>query len=191
MKRKLCWDMNEIISAQSRQRSYQKPPENETLLNLYKAWNPLDYALYDYFRRVMYQTIAAQNNDFHGEVSLFEEFLSRTREFCDDVCASIGTLVKPHVDRESITSVLHNKTRFDESKWSSGFDISGLDCVMMRIDPSIFREIQKVRLFHEYCSHDNQTEAARYINVKYCEDLFEDIIPWKVLVKPRFATVCY
>ena len=66
MKRKLCWSMKDILHFQMRKKKYDhKPVMNKRLVNLHKAWSPLDYVFYDHFNKVMDRTISEQDKDFH------------------------------------------------------------------------------------------------------------------------------
>ena len=156
MRRKLCWGMRDILYSHAREAHYTVPQTNAALVTMHKAWSPLDYEFYEHFRNVMEQTIGAQDADFHEEVTLLEQYQAQTKNFCDNVCSQMETLVTINASRESMASVLNNKTMYAASKWDSWFVMTGLDCLMMRFDPNIFRNIQKVRLFPDYCLHQNE-----------------------------------
>ena len=209
MKRKLCWGMKDILYSHARQGSYTKPREKTSLVKLpkvqsppnysrpktysklHKAWFGLDYKFYNYFRNVMERTITDQDPDFHEEVALFQQCLTKTTSFCDVVCSRVGALVTSNSSRESIASVLHNQTMFPANRWDSGFVLTGLDCLMMRFNPQVFRDIQKVRLFLDYCLHNSTTLESLNIRAEYCNDHFEHSIPWFVILRPRFVSKCY
>ena len=192
MRRQLCWDMKSVLYAQARPKTYSKPKVNTTLVNIHKSWSPLDYEFYQYFSNVMENTIAEQDEDFHKEVALLEEYLAHARDFCDNVCSQMGTQVKSHSSRESMESVLYNDTIFPASKWDPGFVLTGLDCLLMRVDPSVFRNIQKVRLFPEACSNNSALIKSLNLDPQYCGEVINYTIPWsKVLQKVRFASPCW
>ena len=192
MRRQLCWDMKSVLYGQARPKTYNKPQVNTTLVNMHKAWSPLDYEFYQYFSNVLENTIAEQDDCFHEEVALLEEYLAQTRDFCDNTCSQMGTLVKSHSSRESLESVLYNNTIFPASKWDSGFVLTGLDCLLMRVDPAVFRNIQKVRLFPEACLRNSSLIKELDLDPNYCGELISNTIPWSMLLqKVRFASPCW
>ena len=130
MKRKLCWGMKDILYSHAREAYYTIPKMNATLVNLHKAQSPLDYKFYEHFTNVMEQTIAEQDANFHEEVALLERYHTQTKNFCDNVCSQMETLVKMDASRESMASVLNNKTIHAASMWDSGFVMTGLDWIV-------------------------------------------------------------
>ena len=190
MKRQLCWSIKDILYAQAREGFYNKPKVNARLVNLHKTWSPADYEFYKYFRTVMEHKIAEQSQDFQEEVALFQQHLAQTRDFCNGVCNKMGQVVLG-ASRESMSSILHKTTVFTASKWDAGFMITGLECLLMRFEPSVFRNIQKVRLFPEFCTHSNATLNTLDIDPAYCYDHFEHSIPWSVILRPYFTSTCY
>ena len=194
MKRKLCWDIKDVLYARARQKNYKQPAEtNETLIELYKAQSPLNFIIHDYFTRIMESMIAEQDENFHQEVAFLDDCLEETREFCDGICSQMGKLIKYKAGRNEMRAVLDTDLEFEESQWESSFSISGLDCVMMRFGPSVYRNAQKVALLPEYC-HPSKRElldSVLHVPAEFCDDYFNYTFPWSKLYKPQFAAKCY
>ena len=191
MKRKLCWGMKDILHAQSRKQTYNTPRPNATLTALHKSWSPLDYVFYDYFSHRMEQLISEQDNDFQGEVTLFQQYLENANEFCDGVCARMGSLVKAGADDDSLLSVVNDTQYFAGSKWGRGFTVTGLDCLAMRYNPKVYRDAQKVRLFPEQCTSAGRAAKKIQLNKKYCDRSLPYGLPLFIIKKSIFVSACF
>ena len=181
--------MKDILFSQARKAHYDKPAINETIVAMHKAWSPLDYVFYDYFAEIMDKTISEQVDDFQQEVALFDKYMDMTLDFCEDVCVQMGNLVKKQASQEELMSVLQLYNVYDQSQWDSGFNVTGLDCLMMKFDPNVYRNAYKVMLFPEQCTvkRDNSINYDE----RYCHDHFSYSFPWEILRRPQFVSECY
>ena len=191
MKRKLCWGMKDVLYSHARRAVYKKPAVNETLVKLHKSWSPLDYIFYDHFTKVLEHTISIQDETFSQEVALFEEYSQKTGDFCANVCRRLGSLIKDDTPRISLENVLFDYELFDRGPWDLAFNITGLDCIMMVLDPVIYREAQKVHLFPENCKTDHRDHRTLKVDHRYCGDYFAYNLPWEALYKSSFVSDCY
>ena len=191
MKRKLCWSMKDILHAHARKQNYKAPKANRTLMALHQAWSPLDYAFYDFFSHRMEQLIREQTYDFQGEVRLFERYLEDTNDFCDSVCARMGSLIATRADDNFLLSIIKDIRHFPASRWDRGFNVTGIDCLAMRYDPYIYREAQKVRLFPDYCTRATNIITKEKINRNYCDRTLLYGLPRYILKNPKFVSSCF
>ena len=89
-------------------------------------------------------------------------------------------------------TVLNDQHWFEESKWEPAFSVSGLECLMMKFEPSTYRSAQKASMFPEYCDKSNKLSLASLeLDESYCGDYFDYTIPWSAILKPRFTSTCY
>ena len=190
LRRKLCWPMKNVLYLHARKASYIKPAVNKTIVKLHKSWSPLDYVFYDYFTKVMERKIAEQRDAFHQEVDLFKNFTQKSTGFCVDVCDRLGRLIQQQASRELLKPVLFDYEFFQASTWDSAFNVSGVDCIMMALDPAIYRDVQRVHLYPENC-HSEHAANTLEVNPDYCNDYFAYGLPWAVLYKPKFVSKCY
>ena len=148
-----------------------------TLERLHKAFSPDDYTFYEYFTNVMLQTLDAQPDDFQQEVKLLEEMQEKTNHFCDDICIKLG-----HCNgRACMKLVIEDCIRFPESPWSDSFNIMGLDCLLLKLSPMIYRFAQKVRYFPQLCTENTSFWRSFVFNLNFCSDYFAYTFPWALL----------
>ena len=194
MKKMLCWPMKDILYSQARIRNY--PGKNLVDTNLSKRvanWNRRDDMLYQHFKRIMENRIQALGQSLQQEVSYFDHCLAKTRDFCDGICHSLGQLVKKtDATKESFYVIFNKELRFEKSEWENEFTVSGLQCLMMRLDPEHFRRAQKVLLYPQYCSPNNEQQRKHInMNTAYCQAHFNYTFPWSMLRGARFVDDCY
>ena len=189
MKRKLCWEMKDVLYSQARKNTYNKSTVNTSLVKLHKAWNPVDHMIYEHFTLIHKKMVGKQDNDFTGEVAWFEEIQEKTNLFCDHICLEMGQLVRNNASDEMFESVLRADVSFPETQWDAAFTFDGFDCLMMRFEPQVFRDAQKVALYPEAC-HGGLDPEFQY-NPSFCSKLFRYNFPWYVLRNPWFVSYCY
>ena len=190
MRRQLCWHMKDIILTRSRQRFYDKGKINDTLVQMYKLWSLQDYMFYDHFKNLMHRKIREQDDDFYKEVALFDRCLEQTTDFCDNVCKHVSAARKSDTIQEAIIQLFKKKIMCAAGKSSPKFDITGLDCLLMRVSPTVFRDIQKLKLFPDVCTNQNKTLEELHLHAEYCKDLNENLLPFNVIKKEQFLIKC-
>ena len=175
----------------ARKTVHKKPAENVTLTELHKSWSPLDYMFYNHFKQIMEQTIVQQGGGFHQEVALFEKHMQRTSIFCSNVCKRMGNLTRGNATQLSLKTVLFDFEFFEGSPWDSAFNVSGVDCIMMALNPIVYRAAQRVHLFPENCWVNPKRDKSIEVDPVYCNDYFAYNLPWRILYKPSFVSECY
>ena len=138
----------------------------------------------------MTQSIAEQDNHFQQEVALFNKYHEKSLDFCEDVCTRLGHMLRQSASRPMLMSVLYDYEYFAESIWDSAFNVSGVDCIIMRLGPVYYRRAQKVHLFPEICTQHRDQWNLRS-DTPYCSDYFGYSLPWSILYKPFFVTPCH
>ena len=194
MKRKLCWKFKDILCAHTRQNNYTRVEDRKQILK-YKRFSPLDFKLYNHFSKVFAQQISMEKNGFKDEVAFLDNSLYNTKQFCDTICHKMGNVMRKKnlsVSYDDARAVLDEEFWFEKSPWEDKFRISGLDCLMMRFDPQVYRNAQKVKLFPEFCT-DSAPKHIKSLNIdgQFCEQHFNYTFPWSLFKNPRFVAPCY
>ena len=193
LKRKLCWSLKDVLYLPMRKRSYNRHV-NESLIDLYKAWSPHDFAFYDHFKQVMVREIASQGHNFHREVKWFQYLANKTTAFCQSTCEMLVNGVKNGRDRVYMRHCLSQNLSFEGNEWDDErFTVSGYECIMMMFDPDVYRYSQRVKQWPEVC-HGQQLPDTDMDKVRsYCGDHFAYTFPWEVLYNytDTFLFNCY
>ena len=85
MKRMFCWSFRDIVYIASNQNSevdHVTFPWTDMMDRQLKAWNMVDYALYEYFNQKTQNAIKNAGSDFTEEVKTFKGILARVNNFC-------------------------------------------------------------------------------------------------------------
>ncbi|OWF38599.1 galactose-3-O-sulfotransferase 2-like [Mizuhopecten yessoensis] len=132
MRRLLGWKLKDILHGRvnTGKRRSAKVPKMETITKeLHKHWAELDYALYDYFSKRLFDRIKLEGPGFQSELLYFKRVQRDVQSFC------FNTYIYNINVRESIA--------INKSPWNERFEITSLDCIYMNINENIF--IQEVR----------------------------------------------
>ncbi|XP_033738295.1 galactose-3-O-sulfotransferase 2-like [Pecten maximus] len=130
MRRLLGWKLKDIIHGHINDGKYlfTKVPKIKTATELlHKRWAELDYALYDYFNKRLFEKIKSEGPDFEKELLYFKKVQRDVQSFC---YKTYHTHVK-----DSLV--------MDPSPWNDRFEITSLDCIYMNIGEEVF--IQEIR----------------------------------------------
>ena len=187
LKRKLCWDIKDIIFAHAKKRSYKKPSVNQSLVEQYKTWNPVDFMFYDHFNQIHHNMVDKQLNNFNEEVAMFEIIQKKINQFCVGICKEMGKHVRQKASDEMLKETLESEISFAESEWDAAFNFDGFDCLMTRFHPQMFRDANKIFLYPELC----KGKLRLVHNRNYCAHIFKYNIPFYALRKAKFDSECY
>ncbi|XP_023931042.1 galactose-3-O-sulfotransferase 2-like [Lingula anatina] len=87
LRRRLCWDIKDIIYLKlNAQATYKFPIREKTLDDLAKlhaTWGTLDYQLYQHFRAKFEAEKKRQDKDFWAELAYYEKLLLQIRDYCN------------------------------------------------------------------------------------------------------------
>ncbi|XP_064648511.1 galactose-3-O-sulfotransferase 2-like [Lineus longissimus] len=128
MRRLLCWSLEDVVYLILNKQKYTKNTadevsEEETLRTKFRAWSRVDFLLYEYFNRTLWDKIAQQGPDFWSEIG---------------VCTMVNQLVTLYC--------AGNKTEqtfiVPETMWNKKFEFKAQECRKLKKGPHLFnREI--------------------------------------------------
>ncbi|XP_019635014.1 PREDICTED: galactose-3-O-sulfotransferase 3-like [Branchiostoma belcheri] len=122
LKREMCWTLKDILYyvANNRNYSWRHVEIPTTQKKQHKQWSSVDYALYNYFNKTLWNKIERSENDFNGELRFFRHVNAKMKEHCDQLL------------RGEACSVYGSVLKISESRWSPGFDIDLEDCELIK-----------------------------------------------------------
>ena len=182
LKRKFCWKFKDILYLPMRRASYQ----NKSVTAIHQRARlqhilPAEFALYEHFSRRIDQ-IGAEMDDFDAEVKEFIKITDRTKEFCSGICRNLGEAVHRNATHNELSLHLNTTIRIEADPWEPDFDVSGLDCVMMMLDPDVYRAAQSETQYPNLRSHPIPGGKLRFERFK---GHFAYSFPWEVLYQAK------
>ena len=129
LKRYLGWQMSDIVHIPTN--THQHVIVNLTAKQKMKHKHTcfLDYAIYDFFSKLLDLKIKAEGPGFQDEVGYFRDVLQQLKAFC----------IQPGTDIYKLI--------VKESEWNSEFQVSKSECELMQIQEKTF--IEQLRIRHE------------------------------------------
>ena len=139
LRRKLCWDMSDIIYIPQRVRKYAHKSALTPwpVAKRYMAVLKSDYQLYDYFLRALFREMEMDANIFWQEVLTFKTILSQVNSFC----SNIYTLM--FRNKRSIVDVISTRSAITlhPEPFGRTFNLTGFDCALMKIRETAFKSM--------------------------------------------------
>ena len=127
MKRHLNWDLSDILYIARNTHAHQPVNISEKLREKYKNTSFMDFAIYNHFKKIFDDKIAAKGPDFHQEVEFLQFVLNKTNSFCQT-----DKINQPFLD-------------IPASAWNYRFKILESDCKLMQIKAHTFIDNLKIR----------------------------------------------
>ena len=158
----------------------QVAAQNSHVEELNKKWNRNDYLFYDHFNKRLSEQILLEGDNFGAEVQWLQESMDHTRSFCSSICQRMGDLIHAEADRSELRQLLTEKTTFAASTWDPAFELSGYECLLMMLDPKIFRQAQRVRQYPGLCQ-GREIRGVAPVPGYWCEDTFAHTFVWGLL----------
>ena len=152
IRRRLCWETKDIMYLRLKSADRGKKDltvYNASVIAKHRQYNPVDYALYDYFNQSFHHKLRQEPSDFWAELHYFRFINKKVSEFCQDVLRNLekDTYFIANLSRDSNFSI-----SFEKNKWGDAFTIDRLDCAFMMINEDVFRNIHVVRQYPSVCS---------------------------------------
>ncbi|XP_013419180.1 galactose-3-O-sulfotransferase 2-like [Lingula anatina] len=145
LRRRLCWDLKDIIYLKmNAQTTYKSPIREKTLDDLAKLhanWGTLDYQLYQHFRAKFEAEKKRQDKDFWAELAYYEKLLLQIRDYCNEELN--GT------DSTDFLARPNNVFLVRPNNWTSGFNLTAKDCASMRLFSYHFSVLLKERYYNK------------------------------------------
>ena len=135
LRRKLCWDMRDIVYIPQRVRNYTYKssltpwPVVQRYMRVLKS----DYELYDYFLKILFREM--EMNIFRQEVLTFKTILSQVNSFCSQIYEEMFT------KNTSIYQIIRSRSAITlhPEPFGRAFNVTGFDCALMKIEETVFR----------------------------------------------------
>ena len=144
LKRKLSWELRDIIYSPLKRGRYVKSPNLQTR---HQQLKPEEYALYDHFNQTFWTFLSEQSPDFWKEVEHYKKIKDKSLRFCDkyySILEKDATEVK--------TIIKQNATlQIQKSPWNEPFTVDTLDCILMKTHKNTFLNLNTIRNFPSLC----------------------------------------
>ena len=149
LRRKLGWSMKDVIYLKVNTAKHQptssplscKPNISKEVVQTFRQWDKVDYALYEHFLPRFLKTIKSEPH-FEAEVRAFQEIQTLVKDYC-----------------------FLGKTRQDlqitENFWTDSFNVSKYDCKLMRMDEVGLVNIARTKQNNRYKSFRNTSSIVR------------------------------
>ena len=152
MRRKFCWSLKDILYLPMRSEKHQDYKEkDEDLKRILRQKSQLDYALYDFFLDRLDREIKHQPPEFFEEVKHFKLVLDKMKLFCADLCAKLGREVNHNANKTSLKIILQRELKIEAGPRHEDIMISGSECVMMMLEPRVYRNAIKAKQYTDLC----------------------------------------
>ena len=162
LKRKLSWELRDIIYSPLKRGKYVKSPK---LLTRHQQLKPEEYALYDHFNQTFWNYLSEQSSDFWREVEHYKKIKDKSLRFCDkyySILEKDATEVNTIIEQEAILQI-------EKSPWNEPFQVDPLDCILMKTHKNTFLNLNTIRNFPNLCEKAGfrlNPYAKRIDNVK-------------------------
>ena len=137
LRRKLCWDMRDIIYIRQRVRNYahKSAVTPWPVVQYYMSVLKSDYELYDYFLKVLFREMEMDAHIFWQEVFTFKTILSQVDSFCSNIYTLMFRSNRSIYDVISARSAI----TLHPEPFGTAFNITGYDCALMKLVKNVFK----------------------------------------------------
>ena len=144
LKRKLSWELRDIIYSPLKRGKYVKSPN---LLTRHQQLKPEEYALYDHFNQTFWNFLSEQSPDFWKEVEHYKQIKDKSLRFCAKYYSALekdSTEVKTIIKQSATLQI-------KKSPWNEPFKVDPLDCILMKTHKNTFLNLNTIRNFPILC----------------------------------------
>ena len=173
MKRKLCWEISDILYLPVRVKhyTYKRKPLEPELAEKLTNWSRVDAMLYKTFNETLWKDIAQYGKDFWDELKFYKKQKERILNFCSIQLLSLL--------RNWNISKLGDNIKIPASSWENNFIIDNVWCLVSRIDEKVIRNILRVKNYPDLCDqmipahdvipfHKTKTDMKARLHPHYC-----------------------
>ncbi len=174
-------------------RSYKgkEPVKDPQIIASHRAWNNVDYELYDRANETLWKVLAMQEDDYWDEVKKYKDYLERIDEYCEPVMTELRKNPKDiHKLMDEFESM-----ELPETKWGEAMTVDVLWCAMAHIDIMPFYNILRAKQFPHICNYLSGVATLRpnafrvdlrnnvvHMLPQFCANKTDDApVPWEVL----------
>ena len=125
LKKKLSWELRDIIYSPLKRGKYGKSPN---LLTRHQQLKPEEYALYDHFNQTFWNFLSKQSPDFWREVEHYKKIKDKSLRFCEkyySILEKDATEVKTIIEENATLQI-------QKSPWNEPFEVDPLHCILMK-----------------------------------------------------------
>ena len=192
LKRKLCWDLEDILYVKLRdmskkenshpseannvknQTAKQEDLRVEKLHDFYKNWSRADYILYERMNQIFWQKYE-QEAYIDEELLYFKETRLKMEEFCQSALENNKKGLSSKNQQVVLNTLNKNSNHtltIGKSRWNKEFRMDIFKCFLLKSSDSIMKDIFRFRQHPDYC---NVTRKDGYCGecMQYCR--FPDI----------------
>ena len=131
-----------------RKYKYKTEPDPE-LIKLHKAFNMVDYIMYDHFNNTLWKQIEEEGKDFWDEKDVYEKYQEMSGDYCEVVYKQM---------KKNVSSIyhLHKAVKpliLPATNWGPEAKIDPVWCLVSRIDIMPFYNILRVKQYPQICQH--------------------------------------
>ena len=159
MRRKLCWEISDILYLPLNARVYQakNKPLSSTLSDKLRNWSRVDTMLYTAYYRSMWKQISYYGQDFWDELKFYKVQKQRINNFCDPI-------IRQRFNSSGLRIVLDSEQQvtIPASPWGREYIIDSVWCLMNKVTPIRFENIIRVQNHPELCDqlHKNSSSVS-------------------------------
>ena len=130
---------------------------NSSVIEEHRKYNPVDYALYDYFNKSFHHKQLQESADFWTELDHFTSVNNKVSDFCQNVLEGLEKDPKftANLSKDSNFSI-----HFQNTKWGGAFTIDTVDCALMMVNEDVFRNIHVVRQYPSVCANHQSSHLV-------------------------------
>ena len=195
LRRRMCWSVSDIVHLIQRDNSHSTLKDAVIPWHVRHAhhnYSHADYSIYDALTKKMFQEIPSQKY-FWDEVDTLKRITGNLAAFCQPFLEQLKDNTSSIYDIENGNATI----TFNPYPWGEPFTIFSVDCAIMKLDTTVFRNNVKVRQMPELCTSPSiqrklRTESLQFdihwenetlvIHEKYCQEMHPRFkIPMAVL----------
>ena len=167
LRRRMCWPMEDIVHL------VQRENKRSSLKNLAIPWRArqahrnysyADYVIYNALTKETLQEMMSQEY-FWEEVHTLNRITSELAAFCQPFLEQIKANTRNIHDIEKRNDTI----TFDPYPWGEPFTIFSVDCAIMKLYTTVFRNIIKVRQVPELCT--STSVKRHWLKGSICGDI--------------------
>ena len=138
---KLHWQLEDVLYLRMREKNYtfkhQRLPR--TLVDNYRRWSPLDFGIYEHFRRKFEDILSKNENELQEKTKVFQEMNSRFQRMCRGVFEQLSLFSINNATFDDVITALDTPLRASGYTFREAVD--GRDCVLLGLDPLLFQKV--------------------------------------------------
>ena len=153
MRRKLCWEISDIIylPLNIRNYTYKSAPMDQTLIEKLWNWSKVDFLLYNIFNKTLWKEVSGYGQEFWNELEFYLLQKKKIYEFCKPVLS----VIQHNTNEVRELLDLNYYMILPKSPWGSEYKIDYIWCLMSKIDSIVLRNFIRINEYPELCDNIN------------------------------------